>query len=238
MKFFTEEWYHDTLVSQMCFTLRKSMRAATFNEKFFESLYKSEKKKYARSIKFICKISKKPFDLESAEKDFETNYHDNLEFVKSFPYEITSKIADIRVFALGVVEYGIFDEITRYCGQINRKCEKVKRDYDDHVVSFGEEIGWKKIDTLSLLHEAEISEFKLCGDDLVISSLTNSFEMTLYNEKTPLSEKYQNATILAYELDKDEQSSKLTLSLLSETLDGELFSDTLCFDDFEMIETE
>ena len=222
----------------MCFSLRKSMRAAKLNEKYFESLYKSENKKYARSIKFICKYSKTPFDPEKTDKDFESNYNDNLEFVKSFPCEITSRIADIRVFALGVVEYDIFGEITKYCGQMNRKCEKIKRDYYDHVDSFGEEIGWKKLDKLSLLNEAEISEFKLCGDDLVISSLSNCFAMTLYNEKNPLPEKYQNATIIASEFDKTEDGSRLTLSLLCETLDGELFSDTLCFDNFEIIDTE
>lgn len=238
MKFFTLDWYHDTLVSQVCFSLRKSFRAAKMNERFFESLYKSEKKKYIQSMKFVCKYSKTPFDLKKAEEDFQKNYQNNLEFVKTFPYEITGKIADIRIFALGVVTYDMFDDITRYCGQINRKCEKVKRDYEDHIDSLGEELGWDKLDGLSKLGEAEITDLKLCGDDLFIISETNYVEMTLYNEAKQPPERLVQATVLANELHKDEDTDKLTLSLLCEDLNGEIFEETLYFDDFQIIETE
>ena len=103
MKYFTEEWYHNTLISQMCFSLRKSNRATSLSDKFFEKLYNSEKSWYAKHLKRAAKFTRTPFDKTAAEAEFDQNYKDNLEFVKSLPDEITSKIADMRIFALGTV---------------------------------------------------------------------------------------------------------------------------------------
>ena len=79
MKFFTEEWYHNTLVSQMCFSIRKSGRATCYSDKFFDKLYKSESTWYARHMKRAAKFNRIPFDKNAAQAEFDKNYQDNLE---------------------------------------------------------------------------------------------------------------------------------------------------------------
>ena len=240
MKFFTPEWYHDLLISELCFSIRKSFRAAKMNEKYFNSLYASEKKKHVRSMKFISKYRKEPFDLKKAEESYDEIYKDNLEFVKTFPCEITEKIADIRIFALGVVEYSIYDEITRYCGQVKRKCDKIGRDYSDHLESFGEEIGWAKLDKLSVLNDQnpEISECELRENDLVIKSEVCDFELSLIGAEKPAPDSFKSITVLASEFDRCESGKKYKLSLLCYDLDSQMFEQEFCFDDFEFVSTE
>ena len=71
----------------MCFSLRKSNRATSLSDKFFEKLYNSEKSWYAKHLKRAAKFTRTPFDKTAAEAEFDQNYKDNLEFVKSLPDE-------------------------------------------------------------------------------------------------------------------------------------------------------
>ena len=239
MNYFTHEWYHDTLVSQMCFSLRKSAKAAIYSDKFFDKLYQSEKKWYVKFCKRAAKFAKEPFDVIATEKAFDDNYKDNLEFVKTLPEEITSKIADMRIFALGTVEHSMADEITRYCGKVNRQCEKIKRDYLDHIDSMGEEIGWKKLDRLAWLdNAADISFTESSDGKVIISSQINCLEMTLENTTLPLSHKLLHATIIANEFYKNEEGKKFTIMLLCEDEEKELFDTALYFDDFVIVKKE
>ena len=132
MRYFTKEWYNDTLVAEMCFNLRKTEKAGAFSDKFFEKLYETEEKAYLKYAKRAARITRKAFDVTVAKAEFASTYEENLAFVKkNLPEEILSEIKDVRVLALGSVTYEMADRITRYCGRINNKCEQAKRQYDE-----------------------------------------------------------------------------------------------------------
>lgn len=132
MKYFTKEWYNDSLVSQMCFSFRKTEKAGVFSEKFFESLYEIERKAYLRHTKRSARFERRSFDTKSASEEFEANYKENLAFVeRNLPREILDDIKDIRVLALGSVTHDMAARITRYCGSLNNKCEATIRRYDE-----------------------------------------------------------------------------------------------------------
>ena len=132
MKYFTKEWYNDTLVAQMCFQLRKNESAGVFSEKFFNKLYALEKKTYIKFRKKTAKFERKPIDLQAFEAEFDESYNQNFSFVeKNLPEEILNDVKDIRVLALGSATYEIAGRITRHCGQITNRCEAVKRKYEE-----------------------------------------------------------------------------------------------------------
>ena len=225
MKYFTEEWYHNTLISQMCFSLRKSNRATSLSDKFFEKLYNSEKSWYAKHLKRAAKFTRTPFDKTAAEAEFDQNYKDNLEFVKSLPDEITSKIADMRIFALGTVSYEMADELTRFCGKLNRECESIQTEYENSLDTLANEIGWTPINMLNALPDAEIvSVTNESG-----ASVITTGERKVALEGADASSRLVGARVIAFEVNKSDENGKYCLGLLCEDAEGKLFDENLFF---------
>lgn len=233
MRYFTKEWYHDTILAEMCFQIKKTSRASRFSESFFQYLYKAQKKWFINNQKHIARFNKTPFDLAAAEATYEANYNENLEFVKAnIPSEILEKVADIRVLAMGSADPEITDEITRFCGKINRKCEKVTEEYDEKVEKLAESIGWYKINSLNKLANAEIIEAKADEDGIFILRTSPEFtdiacKVTLTAaEVSECDERLVGATVLHFEILPAQKDGCIELNLLCSTPDDKsiLFS--------------
>lgn len=234
MKFFTEEWYHNTLISQMCFSIRKSGRASTLSDKFFEKLYKTEMSFYVKHLKRAAKFNRTSFDKTAAENEFDQNYKDNLEFVKTLPDEILNDIADIRVFALGTVSYEVANTLTRYCGKLDRICQAVQEKYDDSLEEIAKIIGWTPINMLNMIVDEEITYVEQVNGALEIS--TDKCVIKLSDATAD--EKIKNATVIAFELGRDDDTSGLYLGFLCESADGTLFDETVTFSAIEVAELD
>lgn len=176
MRYFTKEWYNDTVVAEMCFQLRKTQKADTFSEKFYQKLYATEKKAYIKYSKRTAKFERRKFDIAASGAEFDSNYEENLMFVKAnLPQEILADIKDIRVLALGSVTYEVADRITRFCGQINNRCEATKRRYDEATDEVAERMGGSIPALFGELAGAPISS--VCIED-GIATVTTSPEYT------------------------------------------------------------
>jgi len=142
MKYFTKEWYNDTLIADMCFQLRKNESASVFSEKFFQRLYAVEERAYLRYSKRSAKAVRSPFDKEAAAREFAENYKENLAFVKAnLPEDILNDVKDVRVLALGTATNDVAMRITRFCGKKNRLCEAAERNYNNASEEADEKIG-------------------------------------------------------------------------------------------------
>lgn len=171
MRYFTAEWYRDTVLAEMCFQLRKTQKAVVFSEDFFQKLFKTEKKAYLKHSKRVAKFEKTEFDTSKAERKFEQSYLENLEFVQSnLPQSILSQVKDVRVLALGSADYDTAQEITRFCGQVNRRCEHVCDEYDKQLEKIAENIGWLKINSLNMLIGAPISSIALSDGAITVTT--------------------------------------------------------------------
>lgn len=170
MKFYTTEWYNNNVTSQMYTQFRKTQNAAQFSEKFFEKLYKLEKKSFVRYYKRAAKLERRAFDSEAIEKQFDLSYEENLAFVKAnLPAEILDKVADVRVLALGSVEYDVAAEIERYCGKLNRLCSYAENEYDEQLDKTAQIVGWDTVHALDNLVDTAIESIKAADNDVVIS---------------------------------------------------------------------
>ena len=169
MKFFTTEWYRDGVTSQIHEPMRKTQNAAQFSEKFFEKLYRLEKKAYVRYYKRAARLQRQLFDAAAAEKQFDLNYEENLAFVKeNVPEDILADVKDVRVLALGSVEYDVAARIERYCGKLKKRCRDAEEQYEVQLETVAENIGWDTVNALDNLIDAQIESVEMNGGDLVI----------------------------------------------------------------------
>lgn len=170
MKFYTTEWYNNNVTSQMYTQFRKTQNAAHFSEKFFEKLYKLEKKSFVRYYKRAARLERRAFDAAATEKQFDLSYEENLAFVKAnLPAEILEKVADVRVLALGSVEYEVAAEIERFCGKLNRLCNNAENEYDEQLDKTAQIVGWDTVHALDNLIDTAVESVEKTGADVLIS---------------------------------------------------------------------
>lgn len=169
MRYFTKEWYNDTLIADMCFQLRKNESASVFSEKFFERLYIVEERAYMKYCKRTARASKTAYDKKAAMLEFAENYEDNLKFIKeNLPSEILDDVKDLRVLALGTATHDMAMRITRFCGKKNRLCEAAEREYENASEEADEKIGATAQKLLSLIG-AKIVSIETNGDDAILN---------------------------------------------------------------------
>lgn len=226
MRYFTKDWYNDTVLAEMCFQIKSSHKAEKFDEKYFQSLYNAQKSWFVRNEKRTAKYSGTKFDKEMAEAKFEADFNENLEYAKTkLPADIISSVADVRLLGLGIAAYDVLQAIVRYCGQVNRKCEAIKSEYEDENEKLAEKIGWYKINTLNLITNACIISAEQVGNDFV---LTTSADYTGVACKVTLTSATDisvgdglvGSAPLLIELLPTEKEGELELNLLCSTEDG------------------
>ena len=242
MKYFTKEWYKDTILAEMCFQLKHTSNAEKFSEKYFNSLYKAQKKWFVKNEKRMAKFAKTSFDLSAAEAAFDANFNENLEFVKAnLPAEILEKVADIRVLAMGSASYDVTHAITRFCGQVNRRCEKIKEEYDSEVEKLAENIGWYKINSLNMLSNAPITLAENDNDGNFTLETSPEYteiacRVTLSSpEASEVDARLVGAQILHFEI-LPENEGKIALNLLCRTADDAFVFFAATAKDFEVSE--
>ena len=241
MKYVTKEWYADTILADMCFQMSSSSKAGKLNEKYYLSLYNSQKKWFIRSEKIIAKQAKKKFDLAEAEAAFEASHKENLEYVKAnIPGDILADVADIRVLALGSATHDVYDRIVKYCGQVNRRCESVTEQYNSEVEKLAEKIGWTKINMLNKLSNSAIELAQL--DESGNFAFATSKEYTgvpcrvdLFDAKILVSDEgLVDAAVAHFEILQGD-GENLVFSALCQKLDGSLVEFSAEMTDFEVI---
>lgn len=210
MKYYTTQWYNNGLVSQMHEQMRKTQNAAQFSEKFYEKLYKLEKKAFVKYYKRAAKFEKIPFDVAATEKQFDVNYEENLAFVKAnLPSEILERIKDLRVLALGSVEYDVAAEIERFCGKLKRKCNEVEDKYEEQLENVADVVGWDTVHALDNLIDAQIESVEQAENDVVfcLYAEENRANLTVIACGAKLPENAQNSiggVVCRHELIADE----------------------------------
>ena len=242
MRYFTKEWYVDSLVAEMCFQLRKTDKAGTFSDKFFEKLYLVERKAYLKHCKRAAKFEKRKYDEAASSAEFDANYKTNLEFVKSnLPAEILDEVKDIRVLALGSVTYEIADKITRHCGKVNRKCDIVRRQCDEATDAAVDKLGGMLPRALSDIFGAPVASIggDGCGNTVITTSAEYTgvaLRVTLENaEQIELEEGLVGSMVCNYELLVTD-SDKFEFSLLTLAEDSSLYTATFVSETFKIEE--
>ena len=226
----------------MCFQLRKTSKAGAFSEKFFEKLYLVEKKAFLKHSKRAAKFEHRAFDANAVAEQFDANYLENLEFVKAnLPEELLDKVADVRVLALGSAEYDVAYAITRYCGQINRKCESVEAKYGEELEKMGERLGWVTVNSLEYLISAPIESVTELDGSVIIKTSPeysgNAYKVKLTGVTSGAEDltKLLGTTVIKHELLPYENSAeRISFGLLCMAENSELVAVSLAADSVEI----
>ena len=180
MRYFTKEWYNDSLVADMCFQLRQTEKAAKYSDKFYDKLYTVEEKAYIRYRKHELKALKQSRTTDEMKEEFRQSTVSNLEFVKkNLPDEILSEIADIRILGLGSVTSDMHAKITKYCGKLNRRCESAERHYEDASDEAFEAIDAKTSKVLSNLAGTELMSISQDADTTTLELTSDYADLSI-----------------------------------------------------------
>ena len=226
MRYFTKQWYNDTVLAEMCFQIKSSPKAEKLDEKYFKSLYSAQESWFVKNEKRVAKYAKQPFDKAAAEAKFAESFEENLEYVKAnLPEDILNNVADVRLLAIGSASYEVTHAIVRYCGQINKRCEAARESYEAERERLAERIGWFKINTLDLISNAKIVSAEQSCEDFIITTSPEytgvACKVTLSSAKvSELDQKVIGASVLFIEILPAENEDKLELNLLCATEDG------------------
>ncbi len=242
MRYFTKEWYNDTILAEICFQIKRTDRAAQFSEKYFSSLYEAQKKWHVKSEKRLAKHLKQPFEASVAADGFDASFKENLEFVKTnLPEDILERIADIRVLALGCADYDNLQAITRYCGQVNRRCEKISAEYDAEVERLADRIGWYKINSMNMLTNAPVISARSDGERFIIETSKEytdyACKLTLISPEISVCDDLEGAVVLHFEiLPATDESESVEISLLCQKEDESFVEFSAVAKDFDIEE--
>lgn len=244
MRYFTKDWYNDTVLAEMCFQIKPSHKADKLNEKYFQSLYDAQKSWHLKNEKRLCKYTGKAFDKDAAEAEFKANFEENLAYIKEkLPPDIISSVADVRLLAIGTASYEVRDAIVRFCGQVNRRCEKAKSDYESENERLAESIGWYKVNSLNMIQGVPIASAEMSGEDFIITTagedMIVSCKVTLTNARIEsIGENLIGSYPLYIELLPSSNEGELELNLLCSTEDGKSVELSVTARDIETLEIE
>lgn len=244
MRYFTKDWYNDTVLAEMCFQVKHSSKANKFNEKYFQSLYNTQKNWFVKNEKRTAKYTGTSFDAAASEAKFEASFKENLEYVTTkIPSEILANVADVRLLAIGTASYDVTQAITRFCGQVNRRCEAVKSNYEEENEKIADRIGWYKVNTLNFITGAQIISAHKDGNNFVITTSPEytgiSCEITLKNANiVRCDEKIIGSSTLFIELLPTENENELELNLLCTDENGKSSEFSATAGDIEIEELE
>ena len=188
-----------------------------------------------------AKFEKRKFDPVESGAEFDKNYEENLAFVKAnLPEEILCDIKDLRVLALGSVTYGMAARITRFCGQINNRCEATRRKYEEATDDVVDRMGGCIPPLFRELEGAPISSV-VCDDGYAIVTTSHEYtgtavKVTLTNPTLmELEDGIEGAMIHKYELLPYGESG-IEFSLLAIKEDSSLLTLAFAADSIEIEE--
>ena len=166
MRYLTKEWYHTMTDSGLGIQLGADDRAAVFSEEFFQSLWEKKCNDMLAVREDVCYEYDMPWDEEDERRYFEENYRREEEIFRTrTPAKILSKVADIRVLALGLCT----EEVYRDFEQYRALCEKQTEKTMDEAWELQRTQGLDKVWTGGhSLHDSHVQSVKREGEDLVI----------------------------------------------------------------------
>lgn len=166
MRLLTKEWYQTMKDSGLGIQLRADDRAAVFSEEFFQSLWEKKCDDMLAMREDVCYEYDMPWDEEDERRYFEENYRREEEIFRTrTPAKILSKVADIRVLALGLCTEEVYRDFEQYRALCKKQTEKTM----EEAWELQKAQGLDKIWTGGYsLHDSRVQSVKREGEDLVI----------------------------------------------------------------------
>lgn len=163
MRYLTKEWYHTMTDGSLGIQLRADDRAAVFSEELYQQVRAEKLKEWLADLR---EYLEEAYD-EAAERQRFAEFHSQEleEFQTRTPAEILSKVADIRVLALGLCTEEVYRDFEDYWARCKTQTEKTMEEAWNLQKAQGLDKVWTGGHSL---HDSLVQSVKREGEDLVI----------------------------------------------------------------------
>ena len=163
MRFLTKEWYQTMTDGSLGVQLRADDRAAVFSEELYQQVRAEKLKEWLADLR---EYLEEAYD-EAAERQRFAEFHSREleDFQTRTPAEILSKVADIRVLALGLCTEEVYRDFEDYWARCKTQTEKTMKEAWDLQRTQGLDKVWTGGHSL---HDSLVQSVKREGEDLVI----------------------------------------------------------------------
>ena len=166
MKLLTKAWYQTMQDSGLGVMLHADQRAAVFSEELFHQLREEKLTEWLELRREFCADFGEIFDEAEERRCFEESHQRELEiFRKRTPAKILSKVADLRVLALGYGTKEVLADFGEYRDWCQKWTEKTMEEAWNMRCSQDLDKVWTGAHSL---HDAFVQRLCREGEDLVI----------------------------------------------------------------------
>ncbi len=164
MRYLTKEWYYTMNDSGLGVCLEADERAAACAEEVYQTLRSEKLARWLRDREEVCEVLREPFDPEGEKRRFDEFCKGELERYRArMPERILSKVADLRVLALGFCTEEVLQDFEGFRRESQETAERIFREYRSGWRASGLEKIWT--DTL---HDSSVLSYGWEGEDLVL----------------------------------------------------------------------
>lgn len=166
MRYLTKQWYQTMQDSGLGVCLEVDERAAEFSEDIYQTLRTQKLAQWLRDREEVCQVLGESFDPMGEERSFDEFCARELETYRTrTPEPILTKVADLRLLAVGYCTREVFRDLKHYAQQCREQTEQTM------------DRAWEEIKAQGLdeaftgehsLHDSVILTMEREGEDLVI----------------------------------------------------------------------
>ena len=166
MRYLTKQWYQTMQDSGLGVCLEVDERAAEFSEDIYQTLRTQKLAQWLRDREEVCQVLGESFDPMEEERSFDEFCARELEtYCTRTPEPILTKVADLRVLAVGYCTREVFRDLEHYAQQCREQTEQTMDRAWEEIKAQGLD---KAFTGGHSLHDSVIRSMDREGEDLVI----------------------------------------------------------------------
>lgn len=166
MRYMTKQWYQTMQDSGLGVCLEADERAGAYSEEVFRSVYQEKLDAWLLEREKICGFLSEPFDAQRERQSFAELYTRELaQYQTRTPGDILSKVADMRILALGLCTEAVRDAMEQYRRNCQETVERTMEEYWDAYKARGLDRVWTGDHSL---HDSQVRHLRQEGEDLVL----------------------------------------------------------------------
>ena len=194
MRYLTKQWYQTMQDSGLGVGLEVDERAAEFSEDIYQTLRTQKLAQWLRDREEVCQVLGESFDPMEEERSFDEFCARELETYRTrTPEPILTKVADLRVLAVGYCIWEVFRDLEHYAQQCREQTEQTMDRAWEEIKAQGLD---KAFTGEHSLHDSVILTMEREGEDLVIE-----FERDQVEWPEIKAVRFRDAVILTQEQD-------------------------------------
>lgn len=166
MRYLTKQWYQTMQDSGLGVCLEVDERAAEFSEDIYQTLRTQKLARWLREREEVCQVLGESIDPMEEERSFDEFCARELETYRTrTPEHILTKVADLRVLAVGYCTREVFRDLEHYAQQCREQTEQTMDQAWEEIKAQGLD---KAFTGEHSLHDSVIRSMDREGEDLVI----------------------------------------------------------------------